>query len=125
MRKQNKVATPATYYTTVSLATNKSKSLKSVIPFELIGKLKIKQGDNLFWRQTEDNKILVWRRKNNERIPHDAIESGTSRINQKKKIPPPKPISKPAKPTQAPPVQGSNTGTTDGTQPQISGTEVI
>lgn len=120
LTKQKKVAEPAVYYTTANLASSKSISIKSVIPYELAQRFKIKNGDIIFWQKTDDNRMLVWKKRLREKIPENAKESGKER----KKI-----VSgtgvKNGTPSKPAPPKPAAVNTTEGSQPQISNTTTV
>ncbi len=48
------------FETSINKTSKYTKSLKTIIPFELTELLKIRDGDKLKWKKNEDNSMTVW-----------------------------------------------------------------
>ena len=59
------------FLTSVSRAAPATKSLRSVIPYDLLTKMKLNMGDKLCWQLGDGGRVVVWKRKKSDRFLAD------------------------------------------------------
>lgn len=63
-----------TFASKLSRATASTGSLRTIIPFDLLSKLKLTAGDQLCWKLDDSKRLVCWKRtKKDKKIANDKV----------------------------------------------------